>query len=118
MKFKRPQCFVCGAYEPTTAFGMGTGQFVWACGKHREAVVDLGETILRDGYADAREWERKWNLPETSKPMPSGQLTSLASKMDLPTLTNESKTAFVKWADDLMEEESEKPGAVFPFSVT
>jgi hypothetical protein len=73
---------------------------------------------LRDGSASDKEWREKWNLPETSEPMPSGQLTSLASKMDLPTLTNESKTAFAKWADDLIKEENEKPGAVFPFSVT
>lgn len=92
MAFKRPQCFVCGAYEPTTAFCTDGMNFVWACGIHKDAVVDLGETILRDGYADAKEWEKKWNLPETSAPTLNGPLTSLASRMDLPDLSSGSKS--------------------------
>lgn len=116
MAFKRPQCFVCGAHEPTTAFCTNGMNFVWACGTHKDAVVDLGETILRDGYTDAKGWGKKWNLPETSAPTLSGPLTSLASRMDLRESRNESlsklKTDFSKFIENLMPEEVPSDGTV------
>lgn len=101
MKFQRPRCFVCNALEPTTAFCTDGMNFVWACGAHKDAVVDLGETILRDGFADDKTWRGKWNLPEISKPMPSGPLMSLALRMDLQDSRSASLNAFKTWCEEL-----------------